>query len=135
MKRLIYLTIAILLTSCFKSDLKYKEAKFNREPQEVIEELKELHDFENANIKWTVSRFDQDISHHLKVFLTNGQNLPESDSLKNQIGKEAMQIVLNSIENDTAYNDFVVYFITDIKNGVVKIGSEIPFSYQLEDFK
>jgi hypothetical protein len=135
MKKIFYLTVVILITGCIGNDLKYKEAKFNRDPQEVIEDLKRIHDFENANIKWTVSQFDQDISHNLKVFLTNGKNLPESDSLKNKIGKEAMQLVLNSIENDTAYNDFVVYFITENKNGVVNIRSEIPFSYQLEDFE
>lgn len=135
MKRIAIITLTIALTSCFGGGPKYKEAKFNREPQEVINELKSLHDFENANIKWTVSRFGDNVSHNLKVFLTNGKNMPKEDSLKSKIGKEAMQLVLNSIENDTAYTDFIVYFINETKNGAVNMRTEKPFTYELSEFE
>lgn len=122
------------MTGCFGSDFKYKEAQFNREYQEVVNDLKALHDFENAYIKWSVSKFGQKVNHTLKVYLKNGRDIPEPDSLKHAIGKAAMQLVLNSIDNDTAYTDFVVYFISEIRNGTVNMKRETPFAYRLEEF-
>ena len=100
----------------------------------MIDDLKKLGDFEDANIKWTVSRFGESVSHNLKVYLMNGLPLA-NDSLRNIFGKDAMRLVLNSIENDTAYNNFIVYFISENKVGTMRMKTELPYSYKLEDFE
>jgi hypothetical protein len=124
----------VFLISCM-SNLEYKEAKFNRAPKEVIEELKMLNGFDNANIKWTVSSFGDSVSQNLKVFLTNGENLPKSDSALFEIGKNAMSIVVSSINNESDYNNFIVYFVTRKKVGTMTYGSEKQFEYKLSELE
>jgi hypothetical protein len=130
----LFVFIMVFLISCM-SNLDYKEAKFNREPKEVIEELKMLKGFENANIKWTVSSFGDSVSQNLKVYLTNGENLPKSDSSLLEIGKNAMSIVVSSINNESDYNNFIVYFVTRKKVGTMTYNSEEPFEYKLSELE
>ena len=46
-----------------------------------------------------------------------------------------MQIVLNSIDNDTDYEDFTVVFVHEAVYGEMDMISENPFNYKLKDFR
>lgn len=124
----------ILLTGCL-SGLEYKEAQFNRDPDIIRNELKELSDFESANIKWRTSRFGDSTYYSLQVILLNGKGLPSNDSSLYEIGRSAMQIVIKSIDNGSDYDKYVVYFATEKKKGIAKFSSQKPFEYKLNDLK
>jgi hypothetical protein len=119
----------------------------------VIADLKALHGFDDAkiawtenqidegssreineNIKWSANLIDDGVGRNLKIYLTNGRNLPETNSRKAEIGRKAMQIVLNSIENASDYEDFTVVFVHEAVYGGMEMSSENPFRYKLEDF-
>ncbi len=129
----VFVFITAVLVGCFGGN--YKKAEFNRDINEVIVDLKKINDFEDANIKWTVSQFGDNVSHNLKVILKNGKDLPKEDSLLNEIGKDAMRLVVESIDNDTAYTDFIVYFLTENKKGMMNMRMEKPFTYELDELK
>lgn len=132
------MVIVLLAVASCMGDFKMpemKQAQFNREPELVIQELKEMGDFEDANIKWSSFAIGDSVSHRLKVILINGQNLPAEDSALNHMGRLAMQTVLNSIDNDTAYNQFIVYFSESKKEGGITRMKEQPYSYSLSEFK
>lgn len=129
------------------------EAQFNRPKEEIIEDLKGLHDFEeakiswtkdeiddsrrrdiNENIKWTANQIDNGVGQNLKVYLKNGKNLPEPNEEKHKIGKKAMQLVLNSINNKSDYEDFTVVFVHEAIYGGMNMRSENPFRFKLKEF-
>ena len=138
MRRHIYLTMVTLLIGATsylnKAEAQTSDLQFNRNVDELVSELKELDEFEDANIKTTANESEEETGRHLKIYLKNGKHLNESNSFKNQIGKEAMQLVLNSIENGSDFSDFTVYFVTEKEYGGMDMRSENPFPYTLKDF-
>ena len=152
MSKVIFLSAFILLIGCTGTP-KQVEAQFNRPQEEIIKDLKNLHDFEEVkilwtkneiddgssrdideNIKWTANQIDDGVGRNLKVYLKNGKALPETNEEKAEIGKAAMQIVLNSIDNETDYEDFTVVFVHEAIYGGMDMTSENPFRFKLEEF-
>ncbi len=105
------LLIFFLLYSCTFPELKTPE--FQRSSDEVIGDIKVLANFKDADIQWSASSFDGKTQNILLVQLINGNNLPEDESSLRELGKEAIQIVINSIENESDFNEFHVEFITN----------------------
>lgn len=153
MNKVVFLFAFLLLIGC-TATTKQVEAQFNRPQEEIIEDLKNLYDFEEVkiswtkneiddgssrdideNIKWTANQIDDGVGRNLKVYLKNGKSLPETNEEKAKIGKEAMQIILNSIDNRTDYEDFTVVFVHEAVYGGMDMTSENPFRYKLEAFK
>ena len=153
MKKALYVSVCILMVGCSGRN-KQTEAQFNRPKEDVIADLQQLHDFDAVEIKWTENRIDEGssrgiyenikwtanqidkwVGHNLIVYLTNGVNLPEINASKAAIGNKAMQIVLNSIDNDTDYEDFTVVFVHEAVYGEMDMISENPFNYKLKDFR
>ena len=133
---------------------KQTEAQFNRSQEEVLEDLKNLYDFDDVkilwteeqlnedgsrqideNIKWTANRTANGVGRNLKVYLTNGIDLPETVEERTEIGKEAMQLVLNSIENEEDYDNFLVVFVHEAVYGGMDMRSENPYGYKLEELE
>jgi hypothetical protein len=132
--RIILFSVALLFGGCFGKP-KYKEAIFNGDSKEKIEQqLRQFGSFEEAKIAWSARTFDDKTTHNLKIQLLNGSVL-EDDSTEYEIGKRAMQLVVDAIENEADYDNFVVFFIKRQKEGNVTTGSDRPYEYQLSDLK
>ncbi len=110
-------------------------AKFERDSGEVINDLKALGNFENAGIRWSASSFKEETISLLYVELTNGENLSEDDMELKKIGKEALKIVVNSIENEAEYDRFQAVFIQNKSIGLVSKSTTKPFEYNLEELE
>lgn len=121
------------LHACFS--LGMKEAKFERDIEEVRSDLKALKNFDDTGIKWMAISTNSKTTHLLKVQLLNGKELSEDDQEMRELGKEVMKIVINSIENESDYDTFQVVFIQKTGIGPLSSGSSRPFTYQLEDLQ
>lgn len=137
MRRNIFKTIGIgillFLQSCALPEV--KQAKFQKDAKEVINELKSLKDFEDAGIKWSASSFDNKTTNILIVQLLNGKDLSDNNEDLRNLGKEAMQIVNNSIENEKDYDKFRVVFVQKSSTGPVSTSFTRSFEYSLDDLK
>lgn len=88
-----------------------KQPKFERNSKEVMNELKALSNFEDTGTRCRANSFKDEINNFLNVQLVNGGNLSEDDIELNNLGKEALKIVVNSIENEVDYDKFQVISI------------------------
>jgi hypothetical protein len=133
-KTLMVLSVVVCLAGCFGKP-KYKEAKFTTATKEATEEqLRQLGSFEDAKIAWSARTFDDKVTHNLKIQLLNGE-IPENDSVEYATGKKALQIVIEAIENEADYDNFVVFFVKRKRDGAMTTGSEKPYEYQLDELK
>ena len=109
------------------------EAKFEKEPDEIINELKLLKNFEDAGIRWNVTTSGEESFHSLQVQLLNGENLSEDNEELKKIGKKAFKIVFNSIENESEYDGFNVMFVQKKNIGIVSSSFNKGFGYKYEE--
>jgi hypothetical protein len=137
MRRNIFKTVGIatllVLQSCSLPEV--KQARFQKDAKEVINELKSLKDFEDAGIKWSARSFDNKTTNILIVQLLNGKNLSDDNEELRKLGKEAMQMVNSSIENENDYDKFQVVFVQKSNTGPVSTSFTKPFEYSLDDLK
>lgn len=129
------LVIAALFVSQGCSLPEVKEAKFQKDTNEVIEELKSLSDFEDAGIRWSASSFDDKTTNILIVQLLNGKGLSDNEEELRDLGREAMRIVNGSIENETDYDKFQVVFVRQDSAGPATKSVTKPFEYSLDELK
>jgi hypothetical protein len=137
MKRTILqiLTIGILFVLKGCSLPEVKQAKFQKDTNEVINELKSLKNFEDAGIRWSANSFDNKTTNILIVQLLNGKGLTDNETELHNLGKEAMKIVNESIENELDYDEFQVVFIQKASAGLVSTSFTRSFEYSLEELK
>ena len=137
MKRIMLtiLQIAALLALQSCSLPEVKKAKFQKDTKEVINELKSLKDFEEAEIKWSASSLDNKTTNILIVHLLNGKDLTDNEADLRDLGKEAIKIVISSIENEKDYDKFQVVFIQKASTGLVTTSFTRPFEYSLDELK
>lgn len=134
-----YLTTTLLFSillgfqSCSLPEV--KQAEFERDTVEVINDLKKLSDFEDAGIYFSARSFKEETTYILRIQLVNGKNLSTDASELKELGKEALVIVVNSIENEIDYDKFQVVFVQSESIGPVSSSSTEPFEYTLADLK
>jgi hypothetical protein len=134
MKKLLCLIALSMLTFQRCSLPEVKKANFERDQQEVIADVKNLHDFEEVNLKFSTTSFDGHTTHMLIVELLNG-NFPNGDDNLKRIGKDVLKIVLNSISNESDYSKFKVVFVNKGSAGIVTTSVTRPYEYELKDIK
>jgi hypothetical protein len=127
--------IFVLFFSCQLTPIEPKEAQFTRPQDSIINEFLHLNSFERVNINWTIRQFGKDTSSNLKLLFYNGKNLPIDDSSLREYGKSTMQILINSIKNESDYDKFIVYFIQDESKGITVYKRERKYEFRIEDFK
>lgn len=129
------LSIAAVLM-CQRCSLpEVKEAKFQKDTKEVINELKSLKDFEDAGIKWSARSFDNKTTNILIVELLNGKGLSDNQDQLRDLGKKALQVVNNAIENEKDYDKFQVVFIQKASTGLLTTSFTRPFEYSLDELQ
>jgi hypothetical protein len=109
-----------------------KSPKFNRDSAAVIEDLKKLGKFENANIKSATRSFNDKTTSSLTIELINGEDLPAQGGLES-LGKEAVKIVMTSIENVKDYESFRVEFVSKQSAGIASASSSTVFDFDPAD--
>lgn len=112
-----------------------KQAKFQKDSEVVIDELKSLNDFEDAGIKWSARSFDNKTTNILIVQLLNGKDLTDNEIELRNLGKAALTIVNNSIENESDYDKFEVVFVQKSSTGPVTTAFTKPFEYSLDELR
>jgi hypothetical protein len=130
-----FLAIGILLASQGCSLPEVKQAKFQRDSKEVINELKSLKDFEDAGIKWSAISSKNKTTNILIVQLLNGKDLGDNKTELRNLGNEAIKIVTNSIENESDYEKFQVVFVQKASTGPVTTSFTKQFEYSLDDVR
>lgn len=136
MKKHITLTLisAILLLVHSCSLPQVKTPIFERETQEIVDDLKALHDFEDAGINWKATTFSgEGTTNILSITLLNGENLSEDNDKLKDVGKEAFKILINSIENEHEYDSFQVIFMQKESFGLVNKSFSKQFVFDLQD--
>jgi len=136
MKKHIILTlisaILLLLHSCSFPEV--KTPIFERETQAIVDDLKALHNFEDAGVNWkTTISTEQSATNILSITLLNGENLSEDEDKLKELGKDALKIVVNSIENENDYNSFQVIFMQQKSFGIVNKSFSKQFAFDLEN--
>lgn len=96
-----------------------KEPRFEKDKDVVIDELKSLRNFENARVKWSTRSVDRKTVDILAVELVNGQGMIDDENKLRQLGKEALQLTLPAIENESEYERFEVIFIQESRRGIL----------------
>lgn len=112
-----------------------KQAKFQKDSEVVIDELKSLNDFENAGIKWSARSFDNNTTNILTVQLLNGKDLTDNETELRNLGKAALTIVNHSIENESDYDKFEVVFVQNSSTGPVTTAFTKSFEYSLDELR
>ncbi|MEM7512630.1 MAG: hypothetical protein AAF388_16970 [Bacteroidota bacterium] len=107
--------------------------KFEKNSKEVINDLKSLSDFEEAGIRWNASTFKGESTHELIIQLLNGKDLNRDQEAMNELGKEALKIVFNSIENEAAFQIYKVIFVDKKGIGPVSNSYNQVIIFQPED--
>jgi hypothetical protein len=129
------LAILIIIFSACSGNFKIDKVKFNRDSKEVINELKNIDNFENVNVKWSINNHNNNVTHLLYINLINGNESSKDDSARKEIGKEAMSILLKSIDNDSSFDKFVVNFVFQKSTGIVTQKRKFRYMYNLNDFR
>lgn len=129
------LSIAAVVMSQSCSLPEINEAKFQKDTKEVINELKSLKDFEDAGIKWSARSFDNKTTNILIVELLNGKGLSDNQNELRDLGKKALQVVNNAIENEKDYDKFQVVFIQKASTGPLTTSFTSPFEYSLDELR
>lgn len=123
----------LLFQSCSMPEV--KPAKFQKDTKEVINDLKSLKDFEDATIKWSATSFDNKTTNVLIVQLLNGKGLSDNPAELRDLGKEALQVLNRSIENEKDYDRFQVVFIQKASTGLLTTSFTTPFEYSLDELE
>jgi hypothetical protein len=130
---LIFLITTLILSAC--SFPEAKEPEFQSDEDVVVEKLKSLRSFENARIKWSSRTFERRTIDVLVVELVNGQAMIDDETELRELGKEAMNIALAAIENESEYERLEVIFIKESRRGVLVNTFTRSFQYAPEDLK
>lgn len=131
-RTIFYILIIVIYSSCNSPET--IKPQFTKPDGYVTKELKTRNNYEEVRVRWGASRMGDVVVHYLKLELINGKDLPKDDSSLNVIGKDAMNILLNSINNKTDYSKITVVFVKEIKKGSIKYTETIPFKYELEEY-
>lgn len=125
------LFISITIFSCTFPEI--KKAKLEKELNEIVEDLKNIKDFEDAGFKWGVRTLGDKQSHYLQIQLINGEDLPKEEEILKSIGKEAFVKVFDSIENEEEYDDFKVIFTQKKSLGIASSTVNKEYIYTIEE--
>jgi hypothetical protein len=127
-----FISILLVATAASCNFPEVKTIKFERESSEVIEDLKKLGNFDSANVGVSMSSINGKSTSSLKIDLTNGENLPSGDELK-ELARKAFEIVVNSIENENDYSFCRVEIVDEQSIGIVKANSKTTFEFNQAD--
>lgn len=130
---IIIIGIVVGLQSCSFPEV--KQAKFERDSEQVINDLIVLGNFEDARVNFSASSFKGEATNLLSIQLINGTNLNEDASELRNLGREALKILVNSIENEDDYDRFQVIFVQKESEGLVNNNINKPYEYKLEELE
>ena len=111
------------------------EPKFEKNNQEVLKELQSIRNFEKVAVNGSAFSHGSENTDILVVQLINGKDINGEKNQMQQIGKQAMKFVINSIKNENDYDKFQVVFIKQAKKGLINESFTIPIEYNLSDLK
>jgi hypothetical protein len=103
--------------------------------EEVQAKLKALRNYEDAAFKMGTRGIGDSSWNYIYIQLKNGENLPDDKSLLKEIGKEAIEVILKSIDNDSVYTRYIVGFKNEEKVGFVSSSYEQSFEYTPDDIR
>ena len=107
---------------------------WERDPSDIVEDLKQLGGFEAAEIRWRA--LDLEEPHHtLYLKLHNGQIDGQDNAQMRELGRKSLQLVAESIGNESDYDALQAIFVNTSSTGPVKSSSEVPFEYTIEEIK
>lgn len=124
---------AFLMVSC--SIPNAIEPKFEKNNQEVLKELQSIGNFEKVAVNGSAFSHGSENTDFLVIQLINGKDINGEKDQMQQIGKQAMKFVINSIKNENDYDKFQVVFIQQAKKGLITTSFTIPIEYNLSDLK
>ena len=99
------------------------------------EDLEKLGNFENVKIWPNIHGTKDTLIDVIDIEFFNGPNLPGQDSILIPIGKKAMTLVVNSIENSSDYNCCKVEFRKENIINKRKYNYYQHFEFSIKDFK
>ena len=124
----------LFLQTCSLPEMQAPE--WEKEPSAVIQDIQQqLGTYETASVRWSASDENSSIRHILYVELTNGPQSSAPSAQLRETGKEALRIVLNSIANEEAYDEYRVVFKSNSSAGLVNVSSEESFEYELDELQ
>ncbi len=132
-KLLILLAAVFSLTGCSLPEI--KTAEFKTDQKVVLNRVKDIKDFEEANVAVSATSFDGKTTQYLTLTLINGKDMPDSESELKEIGKEALNTVVSSIANQQDYERFSVKFIQQNSVGLLNTKTGRSFSYSFKDLQ
>ena len=130
-----YSTLGIILflffTGCSIPEI--KQPKFTMEVPLLIEQIKEMNQFENVQIQSTVSAHNDQTSYYIVVQIKNGQHLPEDDKELSNLGLRIAEKVKNTVANADEFDAFSIVFHSDYNMGFVRAGNSRRYNFRSND--
>jgi hypothetical protein len=122
--------LILALQGCFPDVIR---PKFKNGYEHVINELKTLKSFEDANVKSSArSKLGiKKTTNILIVQLVNGKDMPEDEFALRMLGRHAMKIAVSSIENEHEYDTFQTMFDKKASEGPVNAHTSRSFVYSI----
>ncbi|QHT71638.1 hypothetical protein GXP67_35700 [Rhodocytophaga rosea] len=123
--------VFLWLTGCSIPEI--KQPKFTIEVPLLIEQIKEMNQFENVQIQSTVSAHNDQTSYYIVVHIKNGQHLPEDDKELSNLGLQIAEKVKNKVENAEEFDAFSIVFHSDYNVGFVRAGNSRQYNFRNTD--
>ncbi|WP_436516244.1 hypothetical protein [Ekhidna sp. To15] len=87
-----------------------KPPKFQKDTDVLVNELKSIRNFKDADITWNASSMNNATKYSLNISLYNGE-ISNNEEMLRTISIEAIQIVISSISNESEFDEFSVEII------------------------
>jgi hypothetical protein len=123
-----FVFFAFLLFSCSKTI----PPIFEKDQADILKDLRELGIFEETAINVRTLSHGQKSTHILIVELLNGKNISEDKMQRKELGKKALQLVIQSIKNEVEYDKFQVILVQNksVGHGNLRFSQKMEFSLE-----
>ena len=108
------------------------EPIFKNDGKEIVKQIQSFGNFEKVAVTGSAISHGTESSSILLIQLLNGNT---SEANRNEIGKKAMKLVINSIKNVKDFTKFRVVFILKSKDVGVTKSISIPIEFNKDDLK
>ena len=121
----------LILFACASQD--EMRIDYEIDPEEVINEIKALKQFEEVEIKGVTITSNKGATNLLMIDLVNGESLEERGDELKELGADVLSIVTDAMVNENDFEEFRVGFTQRRGLGIISGSFSRSFEYKLED--
>ncbi len=133
MKKICHILWILIMAACSLPES--KPLKLEKDVEQLTSELKQLSNFADAKVKWSIRTVEEKTESQLTIELFDGVNVPQNEIQLRDLGREASKVVANSISNEDDYDVFKVVFVQKFSAGIASASITKDFEYTVDELK